>query len=481
MSCPGAGIRDAALLMDDLDPTAHPHGTQLGQAHAALASTLLASMTARDAGARLWFVPTVYSGTASALAQGDADYVRALSALPRGVGIGWTGPGVISKDIQLADGVAFVGLAGRAAPDLFVWDNYPANDVAVFRSLYTRPITGRDTLLPSSGGLLTNPMRHALASVPAIASYAELSLDPSGYTAARAAGQPLASADLALLLADGDAPPRALADFFAELVHHDTIWPNDLASPALTQSIAKYQAATTPGADRRAAALDLATRLARLALADADLRRDLDDRALSDEIDAFARVTSAAARATLDALAGDRAAVLGDGAAADAAHQHAACAWTFVTPPAWTTIQAALAPLVPQSPSNCAAPTGDPLGNADAFDTLVGQPMQLTLTDAENEPTAEWSVVGPDGMTIGGDGSLQWTPPRLGHYRVVVLRNGDAGVAARALDVIVVESLPQAPAESGCSCRDAPRTEAWHGGWLAAAAVALGWRRRRRP
>ena len=62
----GAGIRDAALLVDDIGAA---HDAALGAAHASLASTLLASMKARDPLARLWFVPTVYDGLAGGLAQ----------------------------------------------------------------------------------------------------------------------------------------------------------------------------------------------------------------------------------------------------------------------------------------------------------------------------------------------------------------------------------------------------------------------------
>jgi hypothetical protein len=447
-----ADIRDAALLMDDLDASVHPHSTALGQSHAALATTLLASMTARDAASRLLFVPTVYSGTASSLAKSDSDYVAALAQLPANVPIAWTGPGVFAQDLSLADGAAFVALAGRGAKDLWIWDNYPANDIVVFRRLYARAITGRESLLPGSAGLASNPMQHALASIPALASYAELAMDPNAYAAARAAGAPLASADLALMLADGDAPPRALSDFFAELVHHDTIWPNDLASPELTNAIAAYRAADMPGSDRRAAALDLATRLARLAVADVDLRRDLDDPSLSDEIDAYARVTSGAAHAALGAMTSDRARLLGDATSAEAAGDRAACAWASLNPPAWTTIQSALAPLVP-APSPVCDDARSPLDTSEApLVASANEPMSQPFVDLQSEQGASWSIVGPSGVSITDDGVLSWTPQKLGRYRIVVMRSGDAGVAARAIEIVVIDAEPSAPRDdSGCA------------------------------
>jgi len=444
-----AGIRDAALLMDDLDAAAHPHGAALGAAHAALAATLLASMTARDPASRLWFVPTVYSGLAPKLAAEDAAYLGALSMLPAAVAFAWTGDGVFSQTLKLDDVTAFAAVASRAAHDVWIWDNYPVNDVALFRSLYARPITGRETLLPGSGGLVSNPMKHALASIPAIASYAELARDPAAYATARASGAPLGDADLALVLADADAPPRALADFFAELVHHDTIWPDDFASPGLTKAIASYRAAQ-PGSAMHAAALDLATRLARLAVADVDLRRDLDDQALSDEIDAYARVTAVAVRAALGAMTGDRAERLGDASSAAALRARAACDFAAADERTWRTIQRALAPLVTAAATNCDA--GDALASPDARYARVGEAWRLQLADAQSDANAEWALVGPDGATIA-DGAIAWTPARLGRFRFVAIRAGDAGAAARAFDVVVVETIPEgSSASSGCGC-----------------------------
>jgi MYXO-CTERM domain-containing protein len=472
----GAGIRDAALLMDDIGAA---HDAALGAAHASLAATLLASMKARDPAARLWFVPTVYAGLAGALAQADQDYVAALSALPAEVPIAWTGGGVFAQSIQLADAASYGGLAGRGAGGVWIWDNYPVNDIAVFRHLYARPITGRESLLAGSAGVLSNPMRHALASIPALASYAEMALDPAGYAAARAAGQPIATAGLALVLADAEGAPRALADLFAELVHHDTLWPADLASPELADALAAYEAASSPGPARRAAALDLATRLARLALADVDLRRDLDDQALADEIDAFARATSVSARAALSGMASARAQLLGDAGESGRAATRGACLWIAADQPAWRTIQDAVADLVPMGDTAACAPDEDAYVGPEPLTAVLGKDWSFDASDPVREDGASYALVDSDGAHISASGRITWTPRRLGRFRMAAIRSGDAGASARVIDVVVIEHPAPAggPAKSGCACRAAPgELEA---PWVIAALAALAARRRR--
>jgi MYXO-CTERM domain-containing protein len=475
----GAGIRDAALLMDDISAA---HDASLGAAHAGLVQTLLASMKARDPASRLWFVPTVYAGLASSFSATDLAYLGALAAVPPEVPIAWTGAGVFATSIEITDAGAFGALTGRDAGRVWIWDNYPVNDVAVFRRLYTSPIIGRDSLLPESAGVLSNPMRHALASIPAIASYAEMALDPAAYAAARTAGEPLDAAKLALVLADAEGAPRALGDLFAELVHHDTLWPDAYASPGLTAALAAYAAAPTPGSARRAAAKDLAERLARLAIADVDLRRDLDDAALSDEIDAHARATSVTARAALEGLAAARADALGDAKESALAASRSACLWLAANEPSWRTVQDALAPLMAQGDTSGCAASGDPFTGPPGAPLVAqrGKAWSHAFTDAVTEKGAIWSLVGPEGAAISADGRVTWTPPRLGRFRLVALRSGDAGTSAQVLDVLVTEppATENGVVTGGCGCRAAPGGGSGAALLIAAAAALL--RRRRR-
>jgi hypothetical protein len=482
----GAGIRDSALLMDDI---AMQHSAALGAAHAALAQTLLASMKARDPASRLWFVPSVYAGFADKLKQEDHDYLAALSALPAEVPLAWTGEGVFSKSIQLTDVAAFGAVLGRDAAGVWVWDNYPVNDIELQHRLHTHPITGRESLLPGSAGLLSNPMRHALASIPAIASYAELSLDPAGYAAARAAGKPLGSAALALVLADAEHPPAALGHLFAELLHHDALWPDEKASPDLTQALAAWAAATTPGAARHDAAFVLGNLLGQLAVADVDLRRDLDDTALSDEIDPYARVASLSARAALLALSGDRAEILKNGDAAKQARSGAACAWEAADSASWRTIQEAVAPLLASAGSGGCAAGEDPYSPEPVYAAL-GQRWSFDAPDDVTDTNVTTALVGPPEAAVSATGHIDWTPSHLGPHRLVVLRSGDAGLGARIIDVTVVETVPgqQGTSPGGtCGCRAAGGGSG-SAGPLAGAALDLlaawargrGRRRRRR-
>jgi hyaluronoglucosaminidase len=443
-----AGIRDAALLMDDLDPAAHPHSRVLGEQHAALASKLLASMRGRDGAARLWFVPTVYAGLADKLPQADRDYLDALAAMPADIPIAWTGDAVFAKRIEVADATAFASLAGRAASGLWVWDNYPVNDIALFRRLFARPVEGRESLLPGVSALVSNPMRHALASIPAIASYAELAIDPAAYAADRASGKPLREAALALALADAEGFPGALEDLMRELVHHDTIWPGDPASAETTAAIGAYLAAPQVGAGRRVAARALAERLARIAVVDVELRRGLADQALADELDAHARTAAGLARAALATMGAHRAALLGDAERERAARRRAACAASALNVTAWRSIHEALRDLLSSADAVDCAGEPDPFGGASPVRTEAGRAWCVGLADALREPGAGWVVGSPSTASVTPQGKLCWTPDAPGRKRIVAFVAGDAGVSAEVYD-LVVASASVVPAEPG--------------------------------
>ncbi len=489
-----AGIRDAALLLDDIPAE---HTAALGQAHAALAKALLASMKARDPASRLWFVPSVYAGLAKDLASGDAAYLGALAELPADVPLAWTGQGVFSKTILLDDAAAFGQLAGQDASGVWIWDNYPVNDIEVLRRLHTHPITGRDTLLPGSAGLLSNPMRHALASLPAIASYAELSLDPPAYAAARAAGEPLQTASLALVLADAEGPPAGARRPLrrARPPRHALARRGGLEGAH--EGPRGPRGGRRPGKARREAALALGTLLARLAVADVDLRRDLDDQALADEIDAYARATSLSARAALAALSQERAEALQDSAAADEARTEARCLWLGTNQPSWRTIQEAVEPLVPTEDVAC--PDEDPfssprapgvsgapeVGSAGLEYVVLGGPWSFDVPNLPSEPDTEAALVGPEGMTLSATGHIDWTPPRLGPFRLVTLRSGDSGVTAVVRNLMVVEKLPPGASQDmsglpACGCRAAGEPGRSEGVALVALGLALAAARRQR-
>ncbi len=433
----GAGVRDAALLMDDI--TAAP-STVLGQAHASLAQAMLASMRADDPAAALLFVPTVYAGAASKRTAPERAYLAALAALPGDVPLAWTGTEVFAPSFDREGLDAFAQLASRTAEGAWVWDNYPVNDALANGRLYVRPIAGRNALYDRTGGLVANAMRHPVASIAALASFGALARDPAGYDPK----QPLADAALARALMDDGEPPASLSVLFDELVTHPYLSPSEEASPALVGAIARY------GADR-SAALELATRLARLALVDVDLRRELHDASLADELDGYARVTAVAARAGLAAMTHDR-------TPSTAAASEAACLASGITQLSWQTLQRAIAKLLPRADLQACAELDDPFDPVAPTPIAPGKAARFDASSLAGSDGSKvrWSVVGPEGATMDATGHVSWTPTRAGRYRLVALAVDERGAAARVFDVAVGEPSAPAPDEGGgCGCRSA--------------------------
>ncbi len=266
---------------------------------------------------------------------------------------------------------------------------------------------------------------------------------------------------------DGE-PPAALSVLFDELVTHPYLWPSEEASPALVDAIARY------GADH-AAALELATRLARLSLVDVDLRRELHDASLADELDGYARVTAVAARAGLAAMTNDR-------TPSATAASEAACLASGITQLSWQTLQRAVAKLIPRADLDACpelddafdpvAPTQIAPGNVATFDAS-------SLSGGSSGGNVRWSVVGPEGATIDGAGHVSWTPTRPGRFRLVALAVDVRGAGARVFDVVVGEPSAAADDDGGCGCHGAKRAEL-NGGtmWLVLAIASALLRRR---
>ena len=159
----GAGI--VSLALDDVpfalrDPSDRDAFPSVAAAHVAIAHEL------RDAlpdGVVLWFVPTDYGGNDA------SDYLRALGvALDPSIEVAWTGPGVLPDRIPVDDAARRAALLQRP---LLLWDNVPVNDGPMRRMLHLGPWQGRDAALARHcSGVLLNPMIHARASWPTVAS-----------------------------------------------------------------------------------------------------------------------------------------------------------------------------------------------------------------------------------------------------------------------------------------------------------------------
>lgn len=152
------GVELVVLALDDLPPR-----PGLGEEHAGLTSWLHGWLDGR---ASLALIPTEYTGTG-----GATPYLDALSGLPTGVAIGWTGPSVVNDAIGAEDARRRRDALGGRPP--LLWDNWPVNDAVMADRLFLGPLRGRDPgLAEVCSGYLANPMVQPRASKVALASTA---------------------------------------------------------------------------------------------------------------------------------------------------------------------------------------------------------------------------------------------------------------------------------------------------------------------
>ena len=171
------GIAHFALFFDDVPPRlSHAADREryadLATAQAELINRLAADL--RSEGAALTVTPTTYTD-----AWGDQLYARRLGELTDAtVPFFWTGADVVSPMITAADGDRWHGLLGRR---VLIWDNYPVNDFARWRP-FLGPFRGRGPSLGRSiGGLVSNPMNEAHASMLPLATLAQYARAPGEY------------------------------------------------------------------------------------------------------------------------------------------------------------------------------------------------------------------------------------------------------------------------------------------------------------
>jgi hypothetical protein len=171
------GVRDVALMLDDVPPTLQHERDRdrfasLARAHAALITRLHTDLSAR--GVSLAVTPTTYTD-----AWGDRAYLRELGALvPTTIPFFWTGTDVVAPAITAADAAVWSEQTGRLP---LVWDNYPVNDFARWR-LFLGPLRNRAADLPRAvRGIIANPMNEAHASMIPLATLATYAQDPERY------------------------------------------------------------------------------------------------------------------------------------------------------------------------------------------------------------------------------------------------------------------------------------------------------------
>ena len=174
------GVRDFALLLDDIPPEFHaPEDREryptYGAAHADVTNRLHTWLQALDPACALTMCPTDYHGVAPF----DA-YLHELGALlDPAVDVFYTGPDICSTTITRAQVAGFAEAVRR--PPL-LWDNYPVNDGPMAPRMHIGPIRGRDPALAEVvRGIAVNPMNQPEASKIPLATYADYLAAPRDY------------------------------------------------------------------------------------------------------------------------------------------------------------------------------------------------------------------------------------------------------------------------------------------------------------
>jgi hyaluronoglucosaminidase len=153
------GARTVALLMDDI-PNELPRQcrqsfSSLGEAHGKLLSRLQKDLKKRSSRLSVWFCPTVYTDQAAKEGVEKSPYLADLAvSMPDAVYVLWTGPGVISKQL---DKKGISPVSGMFNGNVVIWDNLYANDYCPHR-LFTGSYRGRNADVHEvTRGILLNP------------------------------------------------------------------------------------------------------------------------------------------------------------------------------------------------------------------------------------------------------------------------------------------------------------------------------------
>lgn len=194
------GVRWFAICVDDV--------AWAGRAleHAFLVNTVLSRLRQQDAEAQMIFCPGAYWGSGN-----DPDahqYLQTLATeLHPDVYVFWTGDGVVGASITFAAAQSYRNLVQHR---LFLWDNYPVNDLNP--TLHLGPVSGRAANLHQViDGYMGNPMspQNEIDRLPR-ATCADYAYNPWAYDPARSIGQ-------AILLLAQTGPQREVLKELVEL------------------------------------------------------------------------------------------------------------------------------------------------------------------------------------------------------------------------------------------------------------------------
>lgn len=163
----GLGVRDFAIFLDDI-PTLDAKG------HAMLLNDFQTEFVNTHEGVSdLIAITTEYSDV---FLTSYTDEIAPL--IHKDIELMWTGPGVVPDKITNQSLKTIVNKLNRK---VFIWWNYPVNDVLV-NNLYMGPCEGLEsTLYQSVTGLVSNPMNQGYASLVPIFTIADYLWNPQAY------------------------------------------------------------------------------------------------------------------------------------------------------------------------------------------------------------------------------------------------------------------------------------------------------------
>lgn len=155
----GLGITHFALLFDDIPPTMMPADEKVFPSFAAaqchFANAALDHLAGKAPAVRVLFCPTEYCEAFTGRAVAGSAYLRTIGEqLDPGVGVFWTGPDIVSSEID-AEGLRELAQVIRRKP--VIWENFHANDYDI-RRVHAGPLGGRSReILELVDGFITNP------------------------------------------------------------------------------------------------------------------------------------------------------------------------------------------------------------------------------------------------------------------------------------------------------------------------------------
>lgn len=172
------GVSDFALLFDDI-PAQQGRAAQAAEQVEA-AHLVLRHLRQGGSDGSLMFCPTEYCGVLAEPSVRGSPYLRTLGErLDPDIGVFWTGPQIVSPEIDVASVREVAQVLGRRP---LLWDNLHASDYTSHR-LHLGPYGGRPLALRAEvSGILSNPNTPYEVNSPGLASLAEYAVAEDGWT-----------------------------------------------------------------------------------------------------------------------------------------------------------------------------------------------------------------------------------------------------------------------------------------------------------